>query len=368
MTLRTATRSLGSSHWCFLRMRAANRRNAVSAEVTICQLSVRNADYTAMSQPALFSLPIALASLFANWAHFLHLSFQHRGELMSNEPQGGGSEPQKELSRPSAKEIYVQVADNARDELKRSVLSLSISGFAGGIFMGFSGLGVAISTALLGSTAMSLFIAQMFYPIGFIIVILGRAQLFTENTLYPVALSLAEHRHFKRTLRLWGIVLVANVAGACAFALLVARTPALSPEFLSQLAHIGLESVQRAPSSIFWSAVVAGWMIAMVAWLVSASHSITGSVMVIWALTFLIGLGHFAHCIAGSGEVLTAVLTHQVAWSGYFRWLALAVAGNISGGVIIVTLLEYGQVIADEDGKNAVAEDAEKHKEEEVEI
>ena len=86
---------------------------------------------------------------------------------MINEPQGGGSEPQKELSRPSAKEIYVQVAGNARDELKRSVLSLGISGFAGGIFMGFSGLGVAISTALLGSSAVSLFIAQMFYPLGF---------------------------------------------------------------------------------------------------------------------------------------------------------------------------------------------------------
>jgi formate/nitrite transporter FocA (FNT family) len=82
---------------------------------------------------------------------------------MNNEPQGSGSEPQKELSRPSAKEIYIQVADNARDELKRSVLSLSISGFAGGIFIGFSGLGVAISTALLGPSAMSLFIAQMFY-------------------------------------------------------------------------------------------------------------------------------------------------------------------------------------------------------------
>ena len=202
------------------------------------------------------------------------------------------------------KEIYVQVADNARDELKRSVLSLSISGFAGGIFMGFSGLGVAISTALLGSSAMSLFIAQMFYPIGFIIVILGRAQLFTENTLYPVALSLAEHGHFKHSLRLWGIVLMANVVGACAFALLVARTPALNPEFLSQLAHIGLESVQRAPSSILWSAVVAGWMIAMVAWLVSASHSITGSVMVIWALTFLIGLATLRTALPAAAKCL----------------------------------------------------------------
>jgi formate/nitrite transporter FocA (FNT family) len=109
--------------------------------------------------------------------------------------------------------------------------------------------------------------------------------------------------------------------------------------------------------------VIAGWVIAMVAWLVSASHSITGSAMVIWALTFVIGLGHFAHCIAGSGEVLTAVLTHQVAWSGYLRWLAFAASGNICGGVLIVTLLESGQVIADRDGEKAIIEDAEKHKE-----
>jgi formate/nitrite transporter FocA (FNT family) len=286
---------------------------------------------------------------------------------MSNE-QSRNSESQKALSRPSAKEIYVQVAGSARDELKRSVLSLGISGFAGGIFMGFSGLGVAISTALLGSSAVSLFIAQMFYPLGFIIVILGRAQLFTENTLYPVALSLAERKHFKHVLRLWAIVLTANVVGAFAFALLVARTAALKPEFLSRLAQIGGESIQRAPAAIFWSAVVAGCVIAMVAWLVSASHSITGSVMVIWALTFLIGLGHFAHCIAGSGEVLTAVLTHQVSWMEYVQWLALAVAGNVSGGVIIVTLLEYGQVIADTEGEKAITEDAENHKGEEAEI
>ena len=109
-------------------------------------------------------------------------------------------------------------------------------------------------------------------------------------------------------------------------------------------------------------------MIAIVAWLVSASHSVTGSLMIIWSLTFVIGLGHFAHCIAGSGEVMTAVLMHQVAWSGYFQWLALCVAGNVSGGVLIVTLLEYGQVIADKEGEKAIIEDSEKHKDEEAEL
>jgi formate-nitrite transporter family protein len=280
---------------------------------------------------------------------------------MSDSQKGDESGSQKELSRPSAKEIYVEVAGNARDELKRSALSLGISGFAGGLFMGLSGLGVAIASASLGPSAASLFIAQMFYPLGFVIVILGRAQLFTENTLYPVALSLAERKHVKNMLRLWVIVLPANIAGAGAFALLAARTPALKPEFLMQLVQIGEEAVHRTPSSIFWSAVVAGWVIAMVAWLVSASHTVTGSVMVIWALTFVIGLGHFAHCIAGSGEALVAVLAHQAAWREYIQWLALAVAGNMCGGVLIVTLLEYGQVIADKDGEKAIADDARKH-------
>ncbi|WP_263418002.1 formate/nitrite transporter family protein [Terriglobus albidus] len=275
---------------------------------------------------------------------------------------------QNELSRPSAKEIYVEVAANARDELKRSWLSLAISGLAGGMFMGLSGLGVAISTALLGPSQASHYIAQMFYPLGFMVVILGRAQLFTENTLYPVALSLAERKYFGHTLRLWAIVLTANIVGAGVFALLVARTSALKPEFLSELAHIGIESAQRPSSSIFWSAVLAGWMIATVAWLVSASHSISGSVIVIWALTFVIGLGHFAHCIAGSGEVITALLTKQIAWTGYIRWMALAVAGNVCGGVLIVTLLEYGQVISDKAGEKAIAEDAQKHAAEGAEL
>lgn len=90
-----------------------------------------------------------------------------------------------------------------------------------------------------------------------------------------------------------------------------------------------------------------GWIIALMAWLVSGSHSITGSVAIIWTLTFIVGLARFAHCIAGSGEVLSAVLNGNVTGLGYLRWLALAASGNIVGGVLLVTLLEYGQAKLD---------------------
>jgi formate-nitrite transporter family protein len=85
----------------------------------------------------------------------------------------------------------------------------------------------------------------------------------------------------------------------------------------------------------------------MVAWLVSGSHSITGSVAIIWSLTFIVGLGHFAHCIATSGEILAAVLSNQLSALTYLKWLLPATAGNITGGVLLVTLLEYGQAKLD---------------------
>src|ERR1700731_4648981 len=87
-------------------------------------------------------------------------------------------QPQKNLERPSAQDIYEQVAQNARQELGRSTISLIISGFAGGTFMGLSAMGNAIVLAMLtanGSIAPSgavQIVAKMFYPLGFIVVIL----------------------------------------------------------------------------------------------------------------------------------------------------------------------------------------------------
>jgi formate/nitrite transporter FocA (FNT family) len=254
---------------------------------------------------------------------------------------------QRDLDRPTAVDIYEQVSRNARRELQRPARALAISGIVGGLTMGLTGLSVSVITALLGGSSVAQFVALLFYPMGFMAVILGRGQLFTENTLYPVALILAERRHFLSTARLWAIVFPSNVAGAFLFALLAARTKALQPATLHALVDLGTQAANPTMRHVFWSGVVGGWMIAMVAWLVSGSHSITGSVAVIWALAFIVGVGHFAHCIATSGEILAAVLSHGVSAGGYFRWLLAATSGNIVGGVVLVTLLEYGQVKLD---------------------
>ncbi len=254
---------------------------------------------------------------------------------------------QRNLDRPTATDIFEQVSRNARRELSRPWRALAISGLAGGLSMGLTGLSVSVVTATLGTAPWAQFVALLLYPMGFMVVIIGRGQLFTENTLYPVALILAERRHFWTTLRLWGIVFPTNVLGALLFAILAARTRALQPAILHALTLMGTTAAAPTQRHIFWSAVVGGWMIAMVAWLVSSSHSITGSVALIWLLTFVVGAGHFAHCIATSGEILVAVLGHAIPASAYLRWILPATLGNICGGVLLVTLLEYGQVKLD---------------------
>jgi formate/nitrite transporter FocA (FNT family) len=190
-------------------------------------------------------------------------------------------------------------------------------------------------------------ISRLLYPLGFVAVIIGRTQLFTENTLFPVVLVLDERRYAWRTLRLWVLVFAGNLIGAFTFAWLCVRTASLTPELRQSLIDIGAEAVRHPSSShLFWSGVIGGWLIALVAWLVSASQWTSSQIIVTYAITFLMGAGHFAHCIAGSCEILSAVLGNTVTWGEYWRWLAFATTGNVVGGITIVSLLNWGQVAA----------------------
>ncbi len=249
-------------------------------------------------------------------------------------------------TRRSAPQILDNVAHIARDELGRNSRALAFSGVAGGLTMGLTGLSVAVVQSMIGKGPPQNFIAMLFYPVGFIAVIIGRAQLFTENTLYPVVLVLDERKHFLNTLRLWGVVFATNVIGAGLFALLACRTGALEPKIVEALSNLGLDMAAQTASSAFWSGVIGGWLIALLAWLVSASHWTIGQVAIVWLLSFVVGIGHFSHCIASSGEILSSVVTGNLPVGRFLYWLGPATAGNIVGGVCIVTLLNWGQVKA----------------------
>lgn len=256
-------------------------------------------------------------------------------------------ESSSEGARLTAAQIFAVARATGEDELKRSRAGLALSGIAAGLGMGLTGLGAAAVLAAVGPAAPAAhLLAALLYPTGFIVVVMGRAQLFTENTLFPVLVVLATKRHLIRTLRLWGIVFAANVVGALLFAVLAMTTPALSPELREALSVLGQETVGGADfAKIFFSGVIGGWIIALMAWLVSAARHSIGQIVIVYLTTFVVGAAGLAHCIAGSGEALAAVLDGSVSVGEYGIWLAAAALGNIVGGVLIVSLLNYGQVI-----------------------
>ena len=253
-----------------------------------------------------------------------------------------------ETSRLSATEIFERVERGAELELERPVLNLLLSAVSAGLAMGISGLAVAVLLRAIGGDGAGESLAYLGYPIGFLIVIIGRQQLFTENTLFPVALVLKRRRHLVQTARLWGVVLVGNVVGTLLFALIATRTPAVPQATADELVGLGVSAGSGGFTTVFWTATVAGWLIALVAWLVTASTDTIGQVVLIVIVTYIVGVGHFAHSIAGSGEVLTAVLAGGLPFTSYLTWFSAAVLGNTVGGVVLVALFNYGQVHADE--------------------
>src|SRR5262245_37140323 len=231
--------------------------------------------------------------------------------------------------RLTAHEIFASAVQHAREELRRPWTALAFSGVAGGLTMGLTGLSTGLVTSILSPGALTELIAAMVYPIGFLAVVIGRAQLFTENTLYPVVLVLTEKNYLAPTAKLWTVVFAGNWLGSLLFAILVVKTSALSDGARDSLAELGVRAIAHPFASVFWSGVVAGWLLALVAWLVTGSHWTTGQAVVTWAMTFVLGLGNFAHCVANSGEILSSLLAGRIAFADYGFWLAAATLGNI---------------------------------------
>jgi formate/nitrite transporter FocA (FNT family) len=261
----------------------------------------------------------------------------------------------EEKSAPSAHVVYEAIRKEGRHELERKTSSLAWSGLAAGMSMGFSFLSEALLRSHLPETAWAPLVTKLGYATGFLIVILGRQQLFTENTL-TVILPLLLHKTrdvLGNVVRLWSIVLLANLAGALAFAWVAAKSAAFEPEVSTALGQIAAEGTAQAFATNLLRGVFAGWLIALMVWLLPAAES--ARVWIIILLTYLVGLGHFPHIIAGAVEAF------YLGINGARPWMELLVQygiptliGNTIGGVTLVAVLAHAQIVGD---KEACKED-----------
>jgi formate/nitrite transporter FocA (FNT family) len=258
-------------------------------------------------------------------------------------------------TRFSAKEIHENVLQAADEELQRPASSLFWSSLAAGLVIGWSfvtaGYLASIAPATLAHAA-----AAAGYPIGFALVIIGRNQLFTENTLEPV-IPVLEHwdrATLGKMFRLWGIVLFGNLLGALIFAWLLARTPMLGTGLRGHLLTMGREAMMSTFGLTFYRAIFAGWLIALTAWLVAATSMTGAQIVLIWLTTAPISAFAFRHSIAGSVEAFFTAASGSVGWGATIgEFVVPAVLGNIVGGVLFVALINHGQVAAERRWANA---------------
>jgi formate/nitrite transporter FocA (FNT family) len=262
----------------------------------------------------------------------------------------------EERSSPSAHVVYEAIRKEGRHELERKSSSLAWSGLAAGMSMGFSFLTQALLRDHLPDTPWAPLLIKLGYATGFLIVILGRQQLFTENTL-TVILPLLKHKtasDFSKVVRLWTVVLAANLAGAFLFAWAAAKTSAFEPQIRTALDAIAAESTAQSFGINLLRGIFAGWLIALMVWLLPAAE--TARIWVIVILTYLIGLGHFPHIIAGSIEAFYAGINGSRTWAELIAGYGLpTLIGNTIGGVTLVALLAHAQIVGDKEKQKEAA-------------
>ncbi|MCU0542248.1 MAG: formate/nitrite transporter family protein [Oscillatoriaceae cyanobacterium Prado104] len=251
--------------------------------------------------------------------------------------------------RPTALIIHETIRIEGENQLCRPVSALAWSGLAAGLSMGFSLVAQGLLKANLPQQSWSSIIVSLGYSIGFVIVVMGRQQLFTENTLTVILPLLSDRRRkvLLRVLRLWGIVLATNLLGAFIFASIAARVEVFPPKLQTAFGEIGLSALDGGFWTTLLRAIFAGWLIALMVWLLPAAES--SQLWVITIITSLVGLGEFPHIIAGSVEVFYAVAIGDVSWSEYFgKFMIPTLIGNILGGVTLVAALNHAQVARDD--------------------
>ena len=246
----------------------------------------------------------------------------------------------------NVKEIYQDVADRGSEELSRASAGLAFSGLAAGLSISF-GVLAAMSVAAVTDGVGLAYMAV--YPVGFLVVVLGKAQLFTETTVTPVIAALRDRKLIPQVLRMWVVVLVFNLIGAAIFAVAVTQARLLHPDAMAILLEKAVEKMDYGAGSLFVRGIFGGWVVAVMSWLISASKDTIGQAFCIWVTAILIPAGDLAHSVLGSSEMLIGVVLGKILWLDYFGvFLIPVVLGNALGGVILVSLLNYAQVAASE--------------------
>ncbi len=246
---------------------------------------------------------------------------------------------------PKALIIHEIIREEGEAGLGRTNGALAFSGFAAGLSMGFSFLTQAFLRAGLPDVPWRHLIDSVGYSVGFVIVILGRQQLYTESTLTAVlpVLTRRDRSTAMNALRLWGIVLATNLAATWVMASLLMVPGVFKPPVVAALGALSTTGMESGFLQTLIKALLAGWLIAMMVWLLPSARS--ARLALVLLVTSVVALGQLSHIIAGSVDSAYAVLMGLAPLGDYFgRFLVPTLLGNTLGGVALVAVLNHAAI------------------------
>jgi formate/nitrite transporter FocA (FNT family) len=252
----------------------------------------------------------------------------------------------EERSSPATPVIYEVVRRLGEEEMARPGTSLWWSGVAAGLSISFSLLAQAILHTHLPDAGWRPLISNLGYSVGFLMVVLSRQQLFTENTVTAVLPVMADFTpsNVRRMGTMWGIVLAANLAGTLFAALFCTFTPVISPELRDGMLEISRQILGHGWLEMFFRGISAGFLIAAMVWLLPGANATQFHIVVL--MTYLIAVGEFMHIVAGSMEAFLLLANGQLGfWPMMSDFMAPVLLGNIVGGTALFAVLSYAQVM-----------------------
>ncbi|EIC84857.1 formate/nitrite transporter family protein [Serratia sp. M24T3] len=270
-----------------------------------------------------------------------------KGPEVESEESEDGSEIEVDEDRlPSrAAAVHEQIRQEGEKELERDGLALMWSAIAAGLSISASLVTKGILHEQLEDTPARFFLENLGYTVGFIIVIMARQQLFTENTVTAVlpVMHKPTLKNFGILFRLWGVVLAGNIVGAALASLAFIYLPLFEPSVMQAFKTISMEVMAKDPAQMFVGGVVSGWLIATMVWMLPSAGA--AKIWVILLMTYLVSIGNLTHIVVGSVEVLYLVLSGAIPWYQFLWPFALpTLAGNIIGGTFIFALISHAQI------------------------
>ena len=267
-------------------------------------------------------------------------------EVESEEKQNGEEIEVDEERLPSqAMATHEVIRQEGEKELERDAMALLWSAIAAGLSMGASLVAKGIFHVHLSELPGGFLLENLGYTFGFVIVILARQQLFTENTVTAVLPIMHKPTlsNIGLLVRLWGVVLAGNLIGTAIAAWAFDVMPVFDEPTREAFLKISLKVMQNPPLEMFANAIISGWLVATMVWMFPAAGS--AKIIVIILMTWLIALADTTHIVVGSVEIFYLVFNGTLPWQEFIWPFALpTLAGNICGGTFIFALLSHAQI------------------------